>query len=123
MGVSFFSQFILIAIQTLNQPCIPGNTNSLWYCLPACEVASVTSDSCDPMDHSLLGSSVLGFSRQEYQSGLLFPSPGDLSYQGIETLSPVSPALAGRFFTTSTTWEAHLVLLVYDSFHTLLNSL
>ena len=37
-----------------------------------------------------------GFSRQEYWSGLPFPSPGDLPNPGIE---PVSPALAGRFFT------------------------
>ena len=39
----------------------------------------------------------LGFSRQEYWSGLPFPPPGDLPYPEIE---PVSPALAGRFFTT-----------------------
>jgi hypothetical protein len=38
----------------------------------------------------------MGFFRQEYWSGLLFPPPGDLPYLGIE---PVSPALAGRFFT------------------------
>ena len=35
--------------------------------------------------------------RQEYWSGLLFPSPGDLSDPGIK---PISPALAGGFFTT-----------------------
>ena len=39
----------------------------------------------------------VGFSRQEYWSGLPFPSPGDLPDPGIE---PVSPALAGGFFTT-----------------------
>ena len=39
----------------------------------------------------------MGFSRQEYWSGLPFPSPGDLPDPGIE---PVSPALAGGFFTT-----------------------
>ena len=39
------------------------------------------------------------FSRQEYQSGLPFLSPGDLPRQGIEPVSPTSPALAGRFFT------------------------
>ena len=39
----------------------------------------------------------MGFSRQEYWSGLPFPSPGDLPDPGIE---PASPALAGRFFTT-----------------------
>jgi len=39
----------------------------------------------------------MGFSRQEYWSGLPFPSPGDLADPGIE---PVSLASAGRFFTT-----------------------
>ena len=51
------------------------------------------------MDGSLPGSSVMGFPRQEYWSGLPFPSLGDLSDSGIEPTSPVSPALAGRFFT------------------------
>ena len=40
------------------------------------------------------------FSRQEYWSGLTFPFPGDLPNPGIELVFPVSPALAGRFFTT-----------------------
>ena len=35
----------------------------------------------------------MGFSRQEYWSGLPFPPPGDLPDQGIEPASPVSPAL------------------------------
>ena len=48
----------------------------------------------------------LGFSRQEYWSGLPCPPPGDLSNPGIEPWSLMSPALAGGFFTTSTTWEA-----------------
>ena len=42
----------------------------------------------------------MGFSRQKYCGGLLFPSPGDLPDPGIETVSPVSPELAGGFFTT-----------------------
>ena len=42
----------------------------------------------------------LGFFRQEYWSGLLFPPPGDLPDPGIEPASPAFPALAGRFFTT-----------------------
>ena len=41
----------------------------------------------------------IGFSRPEYWSGLLFPSPGDLSNPGIKP--HLSPALAGWFFTTS----------------------
>ena len=43
------------------------------------------------------------FSRQEYCRRLPFPTPGDLPDPGIEPASLVSPALAGGFFTTSTT--------------------
>ena len=50
----------------------------------------------------------LGFSRQEYWSGLPCPPPGDLPDPGIEPSSLASPTLASRFFTTSATWEAHL---------------
>ena len=45
----------------------------------------------------------MGFSRQEYWSGLPCSSPGDLPNPGTEPGSLVSPALAGVFFTTSTT--------------------
>ena len=48
----------------------------------------------------------MGFSRQEYWSGLPCPPPGDLPDPGIEPVSLMSPALAVGFFTTSTTWEA-----------------
>ena len=48
----------------------------------------------------------MGFSRQEYWTGLLFASPGKLPDPGIEPASLRSPALASRFFATSTTWEA-----------------
>ena len=41
----------------------------------------------------------MGFSRLEYWSGLPFPPPGDLPNPGIEPTCPVSPALAGGFFT------------------------
>ena len=46
------------------------------------------------------------FSKQEYCSGLGCPSPGDSPNPGIEPVSLMSPALAGGFFTTSTTREA-----------------
>ena len=48
----------------------------------------------------------MGFSRQEYWNVLPRPSPGDLSDPGIQPTSLMSQALAGKFFTTSTTWEA-----------------
>ena len=46
-----------------------------------------------------------GFSRQEYWIGLPCSPPGDLHNQEIELVSVTSPALAGRFFTTSATWK------------------
>ena len=44
-------------------------------------------------------------SRQEYWSGLPYHPPGDFPDPGIEFTSFTSPALAGRFFTTSASWE------------------
>ena len=54
----------------------------------------------------------MGSSRQEYWSGLPCPPPGDIPNLGIEPMSLMSPALAGRFFTTSAIWEAHGLLCV-----------
>ena len=51
----------------------------------------------------------MGLSRQEYWSGFSCPPPGDLPHLGIKPGSLGFPALAGRFFTTGTTWEAHLL--------------
>ena len=45
----------------------------------------------------------MGFSRQEYWSRLPLPSPGNLPDPGIKPVSLMSPALASRFFITSTT--------------------
>ena len=47
---------------------------------------------CDPMDCNLPGCLFMGFSRQEYWSGELVPSPGDLSDPGIEPKSPTLQA-------------------------------
>ena len=60
----------------------------------------------NPMDCSFPGSSVHGILQARIWEGLPFPFPGDLPDPGIEPMSLMSPALAGRFFTTSTTWEA-----------------
>ena len=45
----------------------------------------------------------MAFSRHEYYSGLPCPPPGDPPDPGIEPVSLMSPALADRLFTTSTT--------------------
>jgi len=47
----------------------------------------------------------MGFPRQEYWSGLPFPSSGDLPHKGIEPTPLMSLALAGGLFTT---WEAQI---------------
>ena len=59
---------------------------------------------CDPVDCQAPLSK--GFSRQDSWSGLPFPPPGDLPDPGRQSSSLMSPALAGGFFMTSTTWEA-----------------
>ena len=53
----------------------------------------------------------MGFFRQE-EHWSEFPGrpPGDLPDPGIELVSLMFPALAGGFFTTSATWEAHRVI-------------
>ena len=56
---------------------------------------------CDPMDYSLPGSFVHEIFQQEYWSGLLVPPLWDLPDSGTESMTPVCPELAGRFFTTS----------------------
>ena len=73
-------------------------------------VAQLCLTLCNPMDCSPPGSSVHGISRQEYWSGLPCPPPGDLPDPGIKPTSFISPALAGGFFTTSTTYEALSVI-------------
>ena len=61
---------------------------------------------CDHVDWSPAGSSVHGFSRQKYRSGLPSPPPEDLPHPGMEPTSPVCPALAGTSFATRTMSEA-----------------
>ena len=56
----------------------------------------------------------MAFPRQEYCSGFPFPPPGDPPNPGIKPVPLVSPALPGRFFTTSTTWES--LCLFLDNF-------
>ena len=50
------------------------------------------------------------FSGQEYWSGLPCPPPWDLPVPWVKPVSLTSPALAGRFFTTSANWEAHFIV-------------
>ena len=78
----------------------------VYYSMRAC-VLSCVQVFVTPRAVALQAPLSMGFSRQEYLSGLPFLTPGDLPDPGIEPTSLVSPALAGGFFTTSATWEAH----------------
>ena len=103
---------------------IPGSYNSMFNLLRKCQTAfhSGCTLLCSPLRLILMPGCFsrvrlfvtpwtvahqaplsTGFSRQEYWSGLPFPSPGDLLDQGIEPRSLMSPALADAFFTTRTT--------------------
>ena len=63
----------------------------------ACSVTESCPTLCAPWTLARQAPLSMGFPRQEYWSGLPFPPPVDLSHPGIQ---PVSPTLAGRFFTT-----------------------
>ena len=60
---------------------------------------------CNAMDCAPLS---MGFSRQEYWSGLPCPPPGNLPDPGIEPTSLMFLGLAGGFFTSSATWKVHM---------------
>ena len=83
-----------------------GTRNQLWWWLgihtSVCVHSVVQSclTLCDPMDCTLSGSSVHGISRQEYWSGLPYPTVGDL-HPETEPASLVPASLAGGFFTTA----------------------
>ena len=83
----------------------------------AWEIVLLSLSACVPshFSHVWLGATLetvarqaplsMGFSRQEYCSGVLCPPPGDLPDPGIKFTSLVSSAFGGRFFTTRATWE------------------
>ena len=60
----------------------------------------------------------MGFCTQEYWSGLPCKPQEDLPDPGIEPAALMSPALAGRFFTTSATWEAWKIAYTHTHTHT-----
>ena len=75
-------------------------------CVYACaKLLQLCPTLCNPMDCVASQAPLsMGFSRQEYW--MPFPSPGYLPNPGIKPVSLMSPALAGGFFTTSTTWKS-----------------
>ena len=77
--------------------CVPRHFSRFWLFATLWTVASQA-----PLS--------LGFSNKEHWSGLPCPPPGNLPNSRIQPVSLMFPALAGRFFTTSTTREAHVCI-------------
>ena len=71
-----------------------------------CPVTQSCPTLCGPMVYSLPGFSVHGILQTRIREWLSPPTPGDLPNPETELASLVSPALTGRFFTTTATWEA-----------------
>ena len=63
-------------------------------------------DSATPWTLACQSPLSMGFSRQEYWSGLSCPSPAVIPHPGIKHAFLKSPALVGKIFITSATWEA-----------------
>ena len=63
------------------------------------------------MDYSLPGSSVHGISQARILEWVALPSSRGSSWPRDQTHISMSPALAGRFFTTNATWEVHTVYM------------
>ena len=83
---------------------MPVPVYQLLYCCCRLVAKSCLTLFYDPMDCSPPGSSVHGFPRQEYWSGLPLPTPGNLPDSGIKPTSSVFPAFAALYHWA--TWEA-----------------
>ena len=80
-------------------------------CVCVCKSLQSCSTLCHPMNSCPLGTSVHGILQVRYWSGLPSSPPEDLPYPGTKSASLMSPTLAGRFFTPSTTWTVCFVPL------------
>ena len=92
----------------MRSTCVFSRTLLGYYmcvCVCVCVCVCPVTQSCLTLQsHGLLShqaSLSMGFPRQEHWSELSFPTPGNLPNPGIEPMALVSPALAGRFFTTA----------------------
>ena len=87
--------------------------SSLFFCITLlCVLTQLCPTLYGPIDCSLPGFSVHGIFQTTILEWDPFPTAGDLPDPGIEPESLTSIALAGGFFTTSTTWEAHHFIII-----------
>ena len=87
-------------------PCVVSVTSQS---LPSCSAMLRGWDELREQHWHCQAPLFMGFSRQEYWSGLPFPPPGNLADAGIK---PASPALAGGFFTTAPLRKPHIYFMV-----------
>ena len=109
--------------------CFPVMRKFKMYSL-ACMCANMSLQLCPTLcnstDYSPPSSSVHGILQARILEWVAMPSSRDLPHPGMELAPLMSPALAGRFFTTSTTWEALVIMPIlseaeyYTSSHELL---
>ena len=101
MCVCVFKPLSALPLQILRAPNTQSSllltANNLWSACPLSHVRLFAT----PWTVACQAPLSMGFPRQEYWSGLPFPSPGDLPDPGIKPISLASPALVGRFFTTA----------------------
>ena len=95
-----FTAALFTIVKTWKQPNCPSTEDWIkmrYVCVYVCVcVLSCVRFSATLWTTALQASLSMEFSRQEYWSGLPFLTPRDLSDPGIESVSPVSSALAGR---------------------------
>ena len=87
---------------------------SIPLCVHACSVASAVSNSLRRYGLYVAHQAPLsmGFSRQEYWSGLPYPPPGDLPNPGTEPMSPASPAVQADSLPTEPLGKPHASLML-----------
>ena len=107
MSLHRYGQSLLVAcsVKPINTP-----DTCITVCFCARSVSQLSLTLCDYMDYVCQAPLSMEFSRQEYWTGLPFPTPGDLSNPGIKPVSLTSPALAGEFFTTTPPGKLHVYL-------------
>ena len=96
---------------TMEEPLLDGILLSGWWTVSCLHLllACFTLVVSNPLPLQTVGPQAplaMGFSRQEYWSGLSFPTPGDLPNPGIEPTSLASPGIGRQILYHCTTWEA-----------------
>ena len=104
----FFMQNLFYAFTySFQQVCVCVCGVCVWVCVCMCPLSCIQFF-VTPWSVAGQAPLSMGFPRQEYWSGLPFPTPGELSNPGIKPASPASPTVAGRFFTSEPSGKSHV---------------